>query len=154
VTTGLYSASPLLCGAAGAWSGGVAGDALYRRGHGVNARKWPAMFGFALSAIGVVAALYCSTPLAMAIVLGVAMYGSDMTLPTSWALVIDVSKTHSGAMGGAMNMAGNLGSFVTSLAWPYLLLATGSTTPFFIAAAVLNVLGVLLWGAAKGAAQR
>jgi ACS family glucarate transporter-like MFS transporter len=49
-------------------------------------------------------------------------------------------------MGGAMNMAGNLGSFVTSLAWPYLLAATGSTTPFFIAAAVLNVVGVLCWG--------
>ena len=153
VTTGLYSSIPLLCGAAGAWTGGVTGDALWRRGHGVNARKWPAMFGFALSAIGVVAALYCRTPLAMAVVLGVAMYGSDMTLPTSWALCIDVSKTHSGAMGGAMNMAGNLGSFVTSLAWPYLLLVTGSTTPFFIAAAVLNVLGVLFWGLAKGAAH-
>src|SRR6185312_6941201 len=48
VTTGLYAAIPLLCGAVGSWSGGVAGDMLYRRGHGVNARKWPAMFGFAL----------------------------------------------------------------------------------------------------------
>jgi ACS family glucarate transporter-like MFS transporter len=153
VTTGLYSSIPLLCGAAGAWTGGVTGDALYRRGFGVRARQWPAMFGFALSAAGVVAALYCSTPLAMAVVLGVAMYGSDMTLPTSWALCIDVSKTHSGAMGGAMNMAGNLGSFVTSLAWPYLLVATGSTTPFFVAAAVLNVLGVLCWGMARGTSQ-
>jgi ACS family glucarate transporter-like MFS transporter len=152
VTTGLYSSIPLLCGAAGAWSGGAAGDALWRRGFGTSARKWPAMFGFALSAAGVVAALYCTTPLAMAVVLGVAMYGSDMTLPTSWALCIDVSKNHSGAMGGAMNMAGNLGSFVTSLAWPYLLAATGSTTPFFIAAAVLNVLGVLLWGAVRAKA--
>jgi ACS family glucarate transporter-like MFS transporter len=94
----------------------------------------------------VVAALWCGTPLAMAVVLGIAIYGSDMTLPTSWAYCIDVSKAHSGAMGGAMNMAGNLGSFVTSLAWPYLLAATGSTTPFFIAAAVLNVVGVLCWG--------
>jgi len=152
VTTGLYAAIPLLCGAVGSWSGGVAGDMLYRRGHGVNARKWPAMFGFALSAIGVVAALWCSTPLAMAIVLGIAIYGSDMTLPTSWAYCIDVSKAHSGAMGGAMNMAGNLGSFVTSLAWPYLLAATGSTTPFFIAAAVLNVLGVVCWGLVRRAA--
>ena len=154
VTTGFYSAIPLLCGAAGAWTGGVAGDALYRRGYGVRARQWPAMFGFALSAVGVVAALYCSTPLAMAVVLGVAMYGSDMTLPTSWALCIDVSKTHSGAMGGAMNMAGNLGSFVTSLAWPLLLAATGSTTPFFIAAAVLNVLGVLFWGLVRSTTAR
>jgi ACS family glucarate transporter-like MFS transporter len=153
VTASWYAAIPLLCGAAGAWSGGVVGDALFRRGHGVNARKWPAMFGFALSAIGVVGALWCSTPLAMAIVLGVAIYGSDMTLPTSWAYVIDVSKNHSGAMGGAMNMAGNLGSFVTTLAWPYLLAATGSTMPFFIAAAVLNVLGVLCWGMVKGAAR-
>src|SRR6185312_5973097 len=69
VVAGWYSAIPLLCGALGAWSGGVVGDALYRRGFGVKARKYPAMFGFALSAIGVVAALWCQTPLAMAVVL-------------------------------------------------------------------------------------
>jgi ACS family glucarate transporter-like MFS transporter len=44
-----------------------------------------------------------------------------------------------------MNMAGNLGSLVTSLAFPYLLQWTGSTTPFFYVAAGLNGLAIALW---------
>lgn len=48
-----------------------------------------------------------------------------------------------------MNMAGNIGSFVTTLAFPYLLDWTGSHTTFFYVAAGLNVLAVLLWAAMK-----
>jgi ACS family glucarate transporter-like MFS transporter len=44
-----------------------------------------------------------------------------------------------------MNMAGNIGSFVTSLAFPYLLVLTGSPSPFFVVGAVLNLCAVLLW---------
>ncbi len=50
--------------------------------------------------------------------------------------------------GGTMNMAGNLGSFVTGLAFPYLRQWTGSTTPFFLVGLVgagLNVLAILAW---------
>ena len=34
-----------------------------------------------------------------------------------------------------------------------LLAATGSTTPFFIAAATFNLLGMLLWNAVRGGAK-
>jgi ACS family glucarate transporter-like MFS transporter len=44
-----------------------------------------------------------------------------------------------------MNMAGNLGSFVTSLAFPYLLSWTGTHTVFFHAAAALDLLAIVLW---------
>jgi ACS family glucarate transporter-like MFS transporter len=44
-----------------------------------------------------------------------------------------------------MNMAGNLGSFVTSLAFPYLLSWTGTHTVFFYVAAALNGLAIVLW---------
>jgi ACS family glucarate transporter-like MFS transporter len=44
-----------------------------------------------------------------------------------------------------MNMAGNLGSFVTALAFPYLLAATGSHVAFFYVAAGLNLLAIALW---------
>ena len=59
--------------------------------------------------------------------LTVAMFGADMTLPPSWAFCIDIGRAHAGAVSGTMNMAGNIGSFVTSLAFPYLLAMTGST---------------------------
>jgi ACS family glucarate transporter-like MFS transporter len=48
-----------------------------------------------------------------------------------------------------MNMAGNLGSFVTSLAFPYLLLWTGSASPFFVVGAALNVGALALWTRAR-----
>ena len=44
-----------------------------------------------------------------------------------------------------MNMAGNIGAFVTSLAFPYLLDWTGSPLPFFYLAAALNLTAIGVW---------
>jgi MFS transporter, ACS family, glucarate transporter len=44
-----------------------------------------------------------------------------------------------------MNMAGNLGSFITALAFPYLRLWSGSVIPFFFIGAGLNILAIFLW---------
>ena len=68
-----------------------------------------------------------------------------MTLAPSWSLCIDIGGRRSGLVSGTMNMAGNLGSFVTSLAFPYLADWTGSHLPFFYVAAVLNMSAILLW---------
>ena len=46
-------------------------------------------------------------------------------------------------------MAGNIGSFLTALAFPYLLDLTGSEVPFFYLAAGLNALAIILWLAVK-----
>jgi ACS family glucarate transporter-like MFS transporter len=77
--------------------------------------------------------------------LSVAIFGTDMTLPPSWAFSTDIGRKDSGAVSGTMNMAGNLGSFVTSLAFPYLLSWTGTPTLFFCMAAGLNLLAMALW---------
>jgi MFS transporter, ACS family, glucarate transporter len=42
-------------------------------------------------------------------------------------------------------MAGNLGGFITSLAFPYLLSWAGSPSIFFYIAAALNMGAVLFW---------
>jgi ACS family glucarate transporter-like MFS transporter len=44
-----------------------------------------------------------------------------------------------------MNMAGNIGSFVTGLAFPYLAAWTGSHLPFFYVAAGLNAAAIVVW---------
>ena len=48
-----------------------------------------------------------------------------------------------------MNMAGNIGSFVTALAFPYLTAWTGSVDYFFFTAAALNILAIILWLSVK-----
>ena len=68
-----------------------------------------------------------------------------MTLSPSWSAGVDVGREHSGSASGTMNMAGNLGSFVTALAFPYLMSLTGSDVTFFYVTAVLNLLAIPIW---------
>ncbi|WKX77902.1 hypothetical protein [Zobellia laminariae] len=77
--------------------------------------------------------------------LSLAIFGADMTLPSSWAFCVDIGKEHSGAVSGTMNMAGNIGAFLTALAFPYLQSWTESTTPFFVVGALLNSIAILMW---------
>jgi ACS family glucarate transporter-like MFS transporter len=145
VQAGLFAAAPLVCGALGNWFAGGLVDRIYRSNKWVLSRRVPAMLGFALAAVGLVASIYMDRPVTAVIFLSIAIFGADMTLPPSWALCIDIGRRHSGAVSGTMNMAGNIGSFVTGLAFPYLQDWTGSVVPFFFVGAGLNFLAVLLW---------
>jgi ACS family glucarate transporter-like MFS transporter len=145
VEAGFFSATPLVCGAIGNWAGGIIVDAMYKRGHPWSSRQLPGAVGFVLAAVGLLASLVTAHPLTTVIWLSVAIFGADMTLPPSWAFCIDIGRRHAGVVAGTMNMAGNLGSFVTSLAFPYLLAATGSSTPFFLLGAALNVMAAVFW---------
>ena len=147
--TGLLAAMPLVGGALGNWVGGAVVDSLYRRGRWRESRQYPAIFGFIMSALGLLASLAFQSPIPAVLCLTLAMFGSDMTLPPSWAFCIDVGRSNAGAVSGTMNMAGNIGSFVTSLAFPYLLAMTGSTTPFFVVGAGLNLAAAWLWTRAR-----
>ena len=147
--TGLLAAIPLIGGALGNWFGGALVDSLYRGGRWRVSRQYPAILGFILSAIGLLASLAFQTPIPAVLCLTLAMFGSDMTLPPSWAFCIDIGRSNAGAVSGTMNMAGNIGSFVTSLAFPYLLTMTGSTTPFFVVGAGLNLGAAWLWTRAR-----
>ncbi len=81
--------------------------------------------------------------------LSIAILGADMTLSPSWAFCIDIGRRNAGAVSGTMNMAGNLGALVTALAFAYLKEWTDSTTPYFLTAAVLNLLAIAAWLATR-----
>ena len=146
---GLLSSAPLIAGAIGNWVGGSAVDALYRRGRWTISRRVPAVIGFVLAAAGLLGSLAADDMYAKVLLLSVAVFGADMTLPPSWAFCIDIGRSDAGVVSGTMNMAGNLGSFVTSLAFPYLLIWTGSPSPFFIVGATLNAGAAVLWMRAR-----
>ena len=147
--TGVLAGMPLVGGALGNWVGGAVVDSFYRRGRWRESRQYPAIFGFILAALGLLASLAFQSPVPAVLCLTLAMFGSDMTLPPSWAFCIDIGRSNAGAVSGTMNMAGNIGSFVTSLAFPYLLAMTGSTTPFFVVGAGLNLAAAWLWTRAR-----
>ena len=77
--------------------------------------------------------------------MALAVFGADMTLSPSWAFCIDIGKEHAGVVSGTMNMAGNLGAFVTIIAFPYLFKWTGHYEPFFIICAILSLVAIVMW---------
>jgi ACS family glucarate transporter-like MFS transporter len=145
VTAGWYSASTFVAGALGNVASGCLVDLIYRAGRWRLSRQLPAMAGFALAAAGVLLGGQMDSAGAAVFWLSVAVFGADMTLAPSWAFATDLGRQHAGAVSGTMNMAGNLGSFVTTLAFPYLLDWTGSHVAFFYVAAALNALAIGLW---------
>lgn len=145
IEAGFYTAVPLVFGAFGNWFSGWMVDRIFKDGKWDRSRIWPASLGFALAAIGLLGSVYMDGVVGAIIMLSIAIFGADMTLPPSWAFCVDIGKKHSGAVSGTMNMAGNIGAFITALLFPYLLAWTGSTTFFFIVGAVLNALAIVLW---------
>jgi len=145
VEAGFYAAVPPLAGAVGNWVAGAVIDWIYRRGKWAASRRVPAIFGFSLAALGLLASTRMETAPGAIICLSLAVFGADMTLSPSWSVCIDIGRQHAGTVSGTMNMAGNLGSFVTALAFPYLLKWTGTHAAFFYVGAVLNLGAVLAW---------
>ncbi len=145
IEAGFYTAIPLVFGAFGNWFSGWLMDRIYRGGDWDKSRILPASLGFILAAVGLLGSIYMDSAVGAIVFLSIAILGADMTLPPSWAFCVDIGKKHSGAVSGTMNMAGNLGAFITALLFPYFLDWTGSTTMFFIVGAILNVIAVFLW---------
>lgn len=142
---GFYASAPLIFGALGNWFSGFLVDFIYKKKRWALSRKVPAIIGFLLASIGIVASVYMDEVTPAIILISIAVFGADMTLSPSWSVCVDVGKQFSGAVSGTMNMAGNIGSFLTALAFPYLLELTGSEVPFFYLAAGLNLLAIVLW---------
>lgn len=149
VEAGLYAALPPLAGAFGNWAAGALIDWIYRRGKWTASRRVPAVFGFILAATGLIASLQMNTALGAVACLSVAVFGADMTIAPSWSVCIDIGRRHAGTVSGTMNMAGNLGSFVTALAFPYLLKWTGTHETFFYVGAALNIAAIGAWLATR-----
>ncbi len=142
---GFYASAPLIFGALGNWFSGWLVDYIYRKGHWKYSRIIPAITGFILAAAGLVFSVYTESVFPAVCFLSMAIFGADMTLPPSWSTCVDIGRKHSGAVSGTMNMAGNVGSFITALAFPYLQDWTGSVTPFFFVGAALNIIAVIMW---------
>jgi MFS transporter, ACS family, glucarate transporter len=140
-----YSMIPLLFGATAQWVAGFMVDGLYRSQYRAWSRQIPGMVGFVLAAGGVLGVPWAATPAIAVAFFTLATFGADLTISPSWAYCMDVGGKNSGAVSGSMNMIGNLGSFVSANAFPYLMGLTGSAAAYFQVASVLNVVSVLCW---------
>ena len=142
---GLYAAAPFIAGAIGNWVSGIIVDAIFRAGKWKLSRKVPAILGFSFMIIGLLGSLSMDTAFSAVAMLSLAIFGADMTLSPSWSFCIDIGKENSRSVSGTMNMAGNIGSFITALAFPYLMSWTGNDATFFYVAAGLGAVSILAW---------
>lgn len=150
IQAGMYSMFPLLSGALGNWVSGWLVDIIYTRTNNLKkSRRIPAIIGFFLAALGMVMVTMVQSPVMAVVFMSVAIFGADMTLSPSWSFCIDISKERAGVISGTMNMAGNLGAFVTIIAYPYLFAATNSHVPFFYICSILSLLAIIMWSFMK-----
>jgi len=140
-----FAMAPLLAGTCSQWVSGWLVDALYRSRYRAWSRRIPAIIGFSISVAGLVVLTQATSPGQAAACFTLAVFGSDMTVSPSWVFCADISGKNAGSISGAMNMVGNLGSFVSANAFPVLVAATGSASAYFVTAAILNFLGILCW---------
>jgi ACS family glucarate transporter-like MFS transporter len=106
---------------------------------------FPAIAGFLLATAALLAAVHATTATQAVACFAVATFGVDLTLSPSWTLCIDVAPDRAGTLSGAMNMFGNIGSFISSIAFPLLLRFAGTPDAYFYSAAAINLLAALLW---------
>ena len=140
-----FAMVPLLVGAASQWLTGFVVDRMYRSRYRNWSRRLPAMVGFCLAAAGVAVIPLAQNAAVATACFAAAAFGAESTISPSWAFCMDLAGKRSGAVTGSMNMAGNLGSFVTANVFPWLQTLTGSATAYFELVALMSLGAAACW---------
>lgn len=105
-----------------------------------NGRRILGAGALALSAVFMFLAAFIPGKMQVFIFLSLCFGVIDLMLPSAWAICIDVGKKYAGAISGAMNTAGNIGGFVCSTVFGYLVGSTGNYNfPVFIISGMLVI---------------
>jgi MFS family permease len=132
---------PFLAGAVGNLVGGSVSDMLVRRFGLRTGRLVVGTTGLAASALCIFGTAVTPDKLVAVGLLTVGYFSMDCMLPVSWSICLDVGRKHAGAVTGAMNMAGQVGSFLSSVAFGSLVDAFGGRydIPLMLFAVMLAV---------------
>ena len=143
--SGLYSAIPLLVGAFACVSGGTYSDWLVRRKGLRWGRRLVGIGGFALAAIGFALAATMDDALSAVLWMAFAQGAQDLTLPVAWAVCVDIGHRYGGTTTGFMNTASSASAMISPVTAAWLAARFGSFESMFWAAAVVYLIGALLW---------
>jgi sugar phosphate permease len=113
----IYSTLPFVAGVLGNLTGGALSDYLVKRKGLRFGRVAVGATGLALSGIFLTATALTGSKLLAVLFLTLGYGSMDCMLPVSWALCLDIGRKYAGAVTGAMNMAGQIGSFISSVAF-------------------------------------
>jgi ACS family glucarate transporter-like MFS transporter len=140
----IWSSLPFALGACGCLLGGTLSDYLVRKRGLKFGRRVVGTTGLALGAVCLFGAALTPDKVTAAICLGLGYFAMDCQMPVSWALPLDLGRRAAGSIAGAMNMAGQLGSFLSSLAFGYMVEAFGYSRALLPLAA-MTVLSAIVY---------
>lgn len=123
---GLYGSIPFLLGIVGNLAGGVLCDRLAARIGMRRAYSLIASICLTLTAALLVAMSLVTSKVAVVALAGSAFMVMDLMLPAAWAMCMAIGGRYGGTASGVMNTTGNLGGFICSVAFGYLVAATGN----------------------------
>lgn len=144
--SGALSGLPLAAGAVGCALGGILSDRITRRsGSLVFGRRSVAVGGYAIGAIGYLAAVYVNSTWAAVALLALASGAHDLTLPVMWATTTDCGGRFGGTAGGFINVASSISGMLAPLTAAAVETAFGSFRAVFWIAAALYFSAACLW---------
>jgi MFS transporter, ACS family, glucarate transporter len=139
------STLPFVLGACGNLAGGFASSALVRS-HGVKwGRRTMGITGAGLSALAMAAAMLTPDKFVALIFLAISYLGVTVIQPTAFAVCLDIAPRHGGAVAGAMNTAAQVGAFLSSIAYGYLVTVTASYDLPLLPMVFMLIFSALLW---------
>ena len=129
----------IVCGLATPWLARVFGSVVWMR-------KTLALVGFTGAAVLLVYSFYVKDPLFAMLVMGMASFCNDMTMPGSWSTCMDVGAKYTGTLSGSMNMIGAIGGAAAPLVTGIILDSSGRdwALTFWISGAIY-FLGGICW---------
>lgn len=142
----LLAGLPLLLGGFGALAAGWISPRLaIRLGSVRRARCGLGAVALLVAAALLVGSTFVTNPYAAVVVIALVSFCNDLTIPGAWTACMDVGGQCVGTLGGAMNMMGNFGGFLSPIVIGYIVERTNSWTLAFYVTAAVYVVGALFW---------
>ncbi|HMF00509.1 MAG TPA: MFS transporter, partial [Terriglobia bacterium] len=141
----LLSSLPFLVAACANCAGGLASHALVKRVGLTWGRRSIGVAGLAIAGLCAIAVMFTQQRLATLILLSLVYAGITFQQPIMFAACLDIGGEFAGATVGAMNTAAQVGSFVSSLMFGFVVDHYGNYDAPFIPMVVLLLIGAWLW---------
>jgi ACS family glucarate transporter-like MFS transporter len=141
----LLSTLPFIFGGCANVASGVTSDVLLRRFGLTAARRWVGIVGLSSGALFALLATLSPSKVATLLLLCLSFAGISFNQSMTFPICIDVARKSPGSMGGAMNMAAQVGSFLSGVVFGYVAKISGSYDRPLILMALVLTFGALLW---------
>lgn len=136
---------PFVFGAVANLAGGFASDYLVKRIGLRWGRRLLGFGGLGMATVFLTLTIFTEGKVMTIVFLALAYGFSDFALPVAWAVCLDVGSRNAGVVTGAMNMAAQVGSFLTTVLFGYIVVWFDSYNAPLVPIAVMSLIGTLAW---------